>query len=477
MAERIKTDLCVIGAGSGGLSIAAGASQMGADVVLLEKGKMGGDCLNYGCVPSKAILAAGKHAKMMSAGAPFGIKAQPLEVDFQRVHDHIHEVIATIEPNDSVERFRALGCNVIEEAGHFISPTEVQAGDTIIEAKRFVIATGSSPFVPPIPGLDEVPYFTNEDIFDNTELPEHLLIIGGGPIGIEMAQAHHRLGAKVTVLEGRSTFGKDDPELAAIVMERLRGEGIVIREGAMVERIAKGKGKQAISITIKVDGETEIISGSHLLLAVGRRPNLSGLGLDEGNIEFTDRAITVGKNLRSVSNKRVWAAGDVAGQYMFTHVAAYHAGIVIKSMLFRLPATSSMRAAPWVTYTDPELAHVGMTEAEAREQHSNINVLRFPFHENDRALAERRDEGLIKVVTEKNGRILGASIVGPGAGDLLQPWVLAITNKMKIGKMAGIIAPYPTMGEVSKRVAGSYFTPKLFSEKTRKIVRFLLRFA
>jgi len=474
--ERIETDICVIGAGSGGLSIAAGASQMGADVVLIEKDKMGGDCLNYGCVPSKALLAAGKHAHMMGSGAPFGIKAQPAEVDFQLVHDHVHQVIAAIEPNDSQERFEALGCRVIRDAAKFISPDEVEAGDAVIKAKRFVIATGSSPFVPPIKGVEKTPHFTNEDIFDLTECPAHLVIVGGGPIGLEMAQAHRRLGARVTVLEGLRALGNDDPEMAAIVLEKLRAEGIDIREGAMVEEVAKTKG--GISVTIKTGDETETISGSHLLMAVGRKANLAGLDLEVGGIEHNKgRAVIVKGNLRSVSNKRVWVAGDVAGQLMFTHVAGYHAGIVIRAMLFRLPATSSMAAIPWVTFTDPELAHVGQTEKEARSQHARINILRWPLAENDRAQAERRTEGLVKVITTSNGRILGASIVGPHAGDLLQPWVLAISNKMKIGKMAGAVAAYPTMTEASKRAAGSYFTPKLFTERTRKIVRFLLRFA
>ncbi|MCP1337770.1 dihydrolipoyl dehydrogenase family protein [Futiania mangrovi] len=475
MSRTVETDICVIGAGSGGLSVAAGAAQMGARVVLVEKGEMGGDCLNYGCVPSKALLAAGKHAHAMRHGAAFGIAPLEPQVDFAAVRQHVHGVIAAIAPHDSQERFEGLGVTVIREAARFAGPRTVQAGETRIEAKYVVVATGSSPFVPPIEGLDGVPYFTNETIFGNDVRPEHLIVVGGGPIGMEMAQAHRRLGSQVTVLEGMRALGKDDPEAAAIVLDRLRGEGIDIREQAKVVRVAPVA--EGVAVTVERNGREETVTGSHLLVAVGRKANVEGLNLEAGNVAYDRRGISVDSRLRSTTNSRVFAIGDVAGQLQFTHVAGYHAGIAIRNMLFWLPAKASMRAMPWATYTDPELAHVGMAEAEAKKAHSDASVLRWTFKENDRAQAERRTEGIIKAVVRGNGEILGATVVGPHAADLLLPWVLAVEKRMKIGTLAGLTAPYPTLGEVSKRVAGSYYTPKLFSDRTRRLVRFLMRWS
>ncbi|MBO6519123.1 MAG: FAD-dependent oxidoreductase [Rhodospirillales bacterium] len=474
MARQIKTDICVIGAGSGGLSVAAGASQMGADTVLLEKHKMGGDCLNFGCVPSKALLAAGHAAEGIRSAHRFGVDAGDPKVDAKRVFQHVHGAIAAIEPNDSVERFTGLGVNVIEEAGRFVDSRTVEAGDTQITARRFVIATGSSPFVPSIPGLDGVPYYTNETVFYAEDLPEHLIVIGGGPIGIELAQAHRHLGCKVTVLELFSVMPKDDPELVAVVRKQLDTDGIAIREGVKIGRVESAEG--GLAVVLEGDSGEERVVGSHLLVATGRRANVDGLNLDAAGIAYSPKGIDVDARLRT-TNKKVFAIGDVAGGLQFTHVAGYHAGIVIKNALFRLPAKADHSAVPWVTYTSPELAQVGLTEAEANERHgADIRVLRWPFHENDRAQAEGQTEGLVKAVTTKKGVILGCGIAGPQAGELIQPWVLALSQKIKIGGLATMIAPYPTLGEVSKRAAGSFYTPSLFSEKTRKIVRFLAKF-
>ena len=474
MAETIKTDICVIGAGSGGLSVAAGASQMGADTVLIERDKMGGDCLNYGCVPSKALIAAGHTAHIMQHSDRFGIESVTPAVDYAKVRDHVRGVIAAIKPNDSVERFTGLGVNVVLGAARFTGPNTVEADGKTIQAKRFVIATGSTAMIPPIPGLDRVPYLTNETVFELDTRPDHLIVIGGGPIGAELAQAHRRLGADVTVVEMFDFLGKDDPELTEVVRRQFAEDGVTIMAQTAVIAIEKD-GDRIVVVTEK-DGQTEKINGSHLLIAAGRQPNLDGLDLEAAGVAFERNGITVDARLRT-SNKMIFAIGDVAGPYQFTHMAGYHAGIVIRNALFKLPAKVDYRAVPWVTYTDPELAHVGMTEVQAKEAHSGtINILRWPFHENDRAQAERETEGLIKVVTTKKGLVLGASIVGPRAGELLMPWVMAVGTKQKIGTMAGLIAPYPTLGEVSKRAAGSYYTPSLFSERTRKIVRFLLRF-
>jgi len=472
MATILEADLCIIGAGSAGLSVAAGASQMGARTVLIEAGRMGGDCLNYGCVPSKSLLAAAHLAHAIRQGGTFGVNGHEPVIDFDRVHDHLHEVIAGIEPHDSQERFEGLGVTVLRAQASFCARDEVQAGDVRVRAGRFVIATGSRPSVPPIPGLAELRYFTNETIFDNRTAPGHLLIIGGGPIGCELAQAHRRLGAEVTVVDIGPVLPKDDPELARIVRERLVAEGVAIHDRVKVEAVA-GAGN-GVALTIEEGGQTRTIEGSHLLVAAGRTPQVDGLGLEIAGVACGKGGIEVDRRLRT-SNKRIYAIGDVTGGPQFTHVGNYHAGIVIRNALFRLPAKVDYRALPWVTYTDPELAHVGRTEASARENGSSIDVLRWAFEDNDRARTERRTEGFVKVVTGRRGRILGASIVGAHAGELILPWVLAIRQKLKIGAMAELVAPYPTLGEVSKRVAGSYYTPKLFGPTTRWLVRQLAR--
>ncbi|BDW87380.1 dihydrolipoyl dehydrogenase family protein [Thalassospira tepidiphila] len=475
MNKIITTDICVIGAGSGGLSVAAGAVQMGAKVVLIEKGKMGGDCLNTGCVPSKALLAAGHAAENARRASRFGVSTGPVEIDFGRAIDHVHSVIAGIAPHDSVERFEELGCTVIQAEARFTGPGEVVAGDTTIKAKRFVIATGSRAAVPPIPGLETVCYFTNETIFENRVRPEHLIIIGGGPIGLEMAQAHHQLGAKVTVIEMGTILPKDDPDLVAVVRDRIKADGISLYEGAKTKEILDVNDQ--IRVVIEHQGIEITLEGSHLLLATGRKPNVENLGLKDAGIEFTDRGVSVDARLRT-SNKKVFAIGDITGGLQFTHMAGYDAGIVIRNALFRLPAKVDHSAVPWVTYTNPELAQVGLTEKAAREQYGDdIRVVTWDYAENDRARAEAETEGFIKVITKPNGRILGAAIVGRQAGELIGVWSLAISKKMKIGAIAGMIAPYPTLGELSKRVAGAWYTPSLFGEKTRKLVRFLLRFA
>jgi len=469
----LNVDICVIGAGSGGLNVAAGASQMGASVVLVEKAKMGGDCLNTGCVPSKALLAAAHAAAAVRGGGQFGVNSGELSVDGGRVFEHVRDVIAAIEPNDSVERFEGLGVRVIQAAASFTGPRTLEAGGQQITARRFVVATGSSAFVPPIPGLDSVAYHTNETIFDCTSLPGHLIIVGGGPIGMEMAQAHRRLGTKVTVLELFSIMPKDDPELVDVLRRQLEDDGIDIREGVTISRIEKSN--SGVSVVLGGDGVEVSVEGSHLLIAAGRRPSVDGLGLDEAGVRYSAKGIEVDGRLRT-SNKKIFAIGDVAGGFQFTHVAGYHAGIVIKNALFRLPSKVDNRVVPWVTYTTPELAQVGMVEAEAKKTHGDIRVLRWPFHENDRAQAEALTDGLIKVITTPKGHVLGCGIVGPAAGELIHTWVLAMSQKIKIGAIAQMIAPYPTLGEVSKRAAGSFYTPSLFSERTRKIVKFLSRF-
>lgn len=475
MSDVLTPDICVIGAGSGGLSVAAAAASFGVSVVLLEKGKMGGDCLNYGCVPSKALLAAGKHAQAIRKAPEFGVSSGDLKVNFKRVHDHVHSVIDAIAPNDSVERFTGLGVEVIEEAGAFKDEKTVIAGNKEIRARRFVIATGSSAFVPPINGIETVPYLTNETIFDNTKKIGHLLIVGGGPIGMEMAQAHRRLGCDVTVIEGFKALGKDDPELANIVLENLRQEGINILENAKVTQVSL-RGKTGIRLKYEKDGNEQTVDGTHLLVATGRAANVEGLDLEKAGIDYDAKGIKVKADLRT-SNKRVYAIGDVAGGLQFTHVAGYHAGLVIRGILFRMRAKPNEQIIPWVTYTEPEMGQVGLSEAQAREQVGDkIQVLRWPYEENDRAQAERKTSGLIKMIADKKGRILGVSIAGSQAGEMLNTWSLAISQKMTVRDVTGYISPYPTLSEIGKRAAVSSYAPMARSGWIRWVIGILQKF-
>lgn len=470
MSSLLTPDVCIVGGGSAGLVVAAGAAQLGLDVVLIERALMGGDCLNYGCVPSKALIAAAKAAQAQRSGAAFGIAPVEPTVDFGKVMDHVAGVIEAIAPNDSVERFEKLGVRVLQEEARFTGRTELQAGAHRIRSKRIVLATGSRPALPPVPGLDEVPHFTNETIFANRTLPSHLVVLGGGPIGLEMAQAFRRLGSKVTVLEAATCLAKDDPELAAIVVTRLRGEGIELHEKTRATKIERMAGGIA---AVLENGNR--IEGSHLLVATGRTPTVDGLDLDRAGIAHDRHGITVDDSLRT-SNRNVWAIGDCNGRYAFTHMAGYEASLFIRGALFRAPAKLDAGIVPWATYTDPELAQVGLTERDARAKHGDgIKVRRWTFAENDRAQAERETDGLVKVVTDGRGRVLGAGIAGPQAGELIQSWCLALSGRLKISALASFVPPYPTLGETAKRAAGSYYTETLFGPRTRGLVRFLAR--
>ncbi|HEY1244436.1 MAG TPA: FAD-dependent oxidoreductase [Hyphomicrobiaceae bacterium] len=478
-SARIKTptsletrvDLCVIGAGPGGLTVAAAAAQLGVAVVLVERHKMGGDCLNYGCIPSKALVAAGRRAQLMRSAAPFGIRPVEPAVDPAAVHAHVQRTVAAIAPNDSAERFAGLGVKVIRASAHFITRDTVLAGEQRIKARRFVIATGSSPLIPAIPGLDKVDYFTNETIFQNREKLDHLIVIGGGPSGLELAQAHLRLGSRVTVIEAGRPLGAADPELAELAIERLAAEGLDIRRNALVERVSGGT--RLIDVHVAQDGKTTVLQGTHLLVAAGRKPNLSGLNLEAAGIKHDARGIRVNKGL-ATSNRRVLAIGDVTGGPQFTHVANYHAGIVIRRTLFRLPATVRDGIIPWVTFTDPELASVGLSEEAARRQ-GRIRIYRWPYYENDRAHTERSTAGLVKVVTDARGRVKGAGMVGEQAGELIQMWSLAVAQGLDIKAMTHWISPYPTLSEINKRAAFGYYAAAAASPFVRKTVGWLAK--
>jgi len=472
MPDILEPDICVIGAGSGGLSVAAAAAAFGVPVVLIEKHKMGGDCLNYGCVPSKALIAAATRAADFATSARFGVSAGHPKVDFPQVREHVRRVIAAIAPNDSAERFGALGVRVIAGTARFKDAATVAVDNIEIKARRFVIASGSSPAIPPIAGLADTPHLTNETIFDLAECPEHLVVIGAGPVGLELAQAFRRLGAHVTVLEAALPLAKHDPECAEIVLDQLKRDGVVIRLGVVVTRVTQADGKIRVAIA-RGDGD-ETIEGTHLLVAAGRTPNTGDLGLEAAGIRYERRGILVDKRLRT-TNRRVYAIGDVTGGLPLTHVANYHAGLVVRHALFRLPVRVDHDAIPWVTFTDPELAQVGLSEAEARARNDSVRVLRWPFHENDRAQAERATHGHIKVVTSRHGRILGATIVGRHAGELIATWALAVGQRLNIRALAGSVVAYPTLAEVGKRAAVTYFKGSLTSPLVRRIIVWLRR--
>jgi pyruvate/2-oxoglutarate dehydrogenase complex dihydrolipoamide dehydrogenase (E3) component len=474
MADVLTPDICVIGGGAAGLSVAAAAAAFGVPTVLIERGAMGGDCLNTGCVPSKALLAAARRAEIMQNSRAFGISAAGIDIDFAAVHDHVHRVIASIAPTDSVERFAGLGVRVIKGHATFKNRRAVIAGDTEIRARRFVIATGSTPAVPPIPGLDSGPYLTNDTIFDLKERPDRLIIIGAGAAGVEMAQAFRRLGSDVVVLEAAQPLATDDPEAAAIVLAQLEREGVSIRAGVSVVRVAHANGR--VLVTIKTANGEETIEGAHVFVATGRKPTTDGLDLEAARIRYDHTGIRVNRKLKT-RNKRVYAIGDVvSGQPRLTHAANYHAGVVIRNALFRLPVRVNPVTVPRVTYTEPELAQAGLTEADARKRRVKFRVVRWPYHDNDRAQTERTTHGHIKIITGNKGKILGVTIVGAQAGELLASWVLAMSQGLNIRAMTGIILPYPTLSEIGKRAAIDYFSPSLTRPWVRRIINWLRLF-
>lgn len=466
----LQVDLCVIGAGAGGLSVAAGAAQFGVNVALIERGKMGGDCLNYGCVPSKSLLAAARTAYLVRNAHRFGITTSAPVIDFGKLKNYIDHVIDTISVHDSVERFEKLGVKVIQHSAEFVNANTVRAGDTIIHARRFIVATGSSPIIPKIPGLLDVPFYTNETIFELTQKPEHLIVIGAGPIGCELAQAYLLLGCKVTLLEAQKMLPREEESLTAILRAELLKQGLDLIENIAIKQISQKNG--TIEVTIIQNQQEKIVSGTHLLIATGRKANVNGLNLESAGIKFSPKGIEVNSHLRT-SNRRVYAIGDVTPGPQFTHTAGYHAGIVLRNCLFRLPAKVNLLKIPAVTYTHPEIAHIGLMYKDAMQCHSDVQMVSWPLHDNDRAQAESETIGQINIVTNKKGHILGVSIISAHAGELLLPWILAMQEKKKLNSMASLIVPYPTFSEISKRAAGEFFKPLVFSPKIKRLIKFL----
>ncbi|WP_372707359.1 NAD(P)/FAD-dependent oxidoreductase [Brevundimonas sp.] len=473
MSPKItKADLAVIGAGSGGLSVAAGAAQLGLKVVLFEKGEMGGDCLNYGCVPSKALIAAASAAHEARSAAELGMSAGAVTVDFARVMAHVHAAIAAIAPNDSQSRFEGLGVRVVREAARFIDDRTLASDSLWVQARKIIVASGSRAAVPPIPGLDAVPYLTNESLFDLTVLPERLIVLGGGPIGVELGQAFRRLGSEVVIIEADALLGREDPAAVAVVLAQLRADGVEVMAGCKATRVEAGP-----MLQVDCDGQTRTVIGSHLLVAVGRKASLEGLDLDKAGVATDRNGIVTDKSLRS-SNKRVYAVGDVAGRGQFTHLAGAHASLVVRRAVFAMPVDADALQVPRVTYCDPELASIGLGEAEARKVHGDdLRVETFDFAENDRAIAEGDTRGFGKLITTKKGKVLGVTLVGRHAGDHIHLWSLVMSAGLKLSQLTSMIAPYPTRGEIGKRLAGQWYSPALFSGRTRKLVSILKRFA
>lgn len=482
--EDIRADVCVIGAGSGGLNVASGAAQLGAKTVLIERGAMGGDCLNVGCVPSKALLHVAHTASLIRRAGPLGISVSEPEVDYAGAMAHVRRAIERIEPHDSQERFEGLGVRVIRDTGRFIDARTVQAGDSRIRAKYFVIATGSAPAIPAIPGLDSVPFLTNETLFSRTEAPRHLAIIGAGPIGVEMAQAHQRLGCQVTLIEAQPRIlPRDDAELSALLTGQLQADGIDLRLGATVAAVSGKAGDIRVELQTS-DGTAqepaqEPIKVSHLLIATGRRPVTDGLGLDAAGITHSAAGIAVGPNLRT-NRRHVFAMGDVIGGEGFTHLAAHHASVIVREMLFRLPSRVATSAIPRVTYTAPELAQIGLTEAEATAAGLAPRTETLRVDGNDRFVAENiasgPEAGLAKLVFDgRRGKLIGASILAPGAGDLIGPLGHVIEGRLKLSAVASQMLPYPTHAEIPKRAAGMHLAEVLFAPRTRRLISWLLK--
>ena len=468
--QRLECEVAVIGAGSAGLSVAAGLGQLGLRTILIEHAAMGGECLNTGCVPSKALLAAGKAAYDGGNGIP-GISGTASGVDFAAVKEGVLDVMAAIAPKDSVQRFEGLGVRVLRCSAAFVDSRTLRAGDDTVRADRVVIATGSSPAIPAVPGLSAGNVFTNETIFALRQKPSHLLIMGGGPVGIEMAMAHRRLGVPVTVIQKSSILPRDEPELIEILRRLLRRENVAILEGA--DAVSARHDADGVVLTVRQGGRDEAIRGSHLLVATGRVPRVEGLGLDSAGIEHNARGIVVDARLRT-TQRHVFALGDVIDAPRFTHAAAYQAGIVVRNVAFRLPARVGYASLPWVTYTDPELAHVGLTEAEARKRHDDaVRIELASLEENDRAIAEHRAAGAMKIVLGRRGRVLGASILAPAAGEMIGLWCLAIRRKLPLRAIADLMLPYPTMSEIGKAAAGQHYRAALFGKTARRLVRAL----
>jgi len=457
MAEFSAPDICVIGAGAGGLAVATGARASGASVVLIEKRAIGGDAFNSSSLAARALAAAARRANYLRTAAPFGIANDEPKINARGVFDHVHAVVEGVAADVTAERLRAQGIELITAEARFVDRKTVEAGDRLIRARHFVIATGSKPVIPEIAGLDSVPYFTSATIFDNPRKLTHLVIIGGGSVGIELAQAFRRLGGDVTVVDIATPLADRDPELVEIALRRLIDEGVAIRPDTTVT----GVQMRSLGIGVSIrsgDGVEEVLDASHILVATGRLPNLDGIELLKGGMQWYQKNgsphLLLRRGLRT-SNRRIYAVGDVAGGEQYTQTAIYQARLVVQNALFGLPRRNDPSRVPSAIFTDPELAEIGLTEPEARRKRGDdYRVLRYSFAENDRARVERETYGLVKLITDRSGKLLGAGIVGTGAAEMISLFALAIGNGLSISDFRNFVAPYPTLTEIAQNLAG-----------------------
>ena len=473
---RYDYDLGIIGGGAAGLTIAAGAAQLGVKVLLIDKeDKLGGDCLHYGCVPSKTLIRSARVRHLMGRAGDFGLPEVELPpVDFAQVAKRISEVIDIIQVHDSVERFNSLGVEVRFGKARFVDSHSVSLNGSNVSARSWVLATGSSPSVPPIKGIDEVPYLTNVDIFTLQELPESLVVLGGGPIAVEMAQSFQRLGSKVTVIQrSNQILSREDEDMAGYVMEGMVDDGVRFILGSTVHEVRNSD--EGVEVLLESGGEQLAVTDSQLLVAMGRRANTSGMGLEDIGVALEHGSVVVDARMRT-SVPHIYAAGDVTGKHLFTHAAGYEGGIVVSNAVFKIPRKADYTWLPWCTYTDPELASVGMNEKAARKAGIKHKVAIEEFSSSDRALAEGEGRGRIKLLLNEKEKPIGCQIAAVHAGELLSEWVAAVNGKVGLATLAGAIHPYPTLAEMNKKVAGKLLGEKIFSDRVRNILKLLFSY-
>ncbi len=470
-------DIGIIGGGAGGLTVAAGAAQFGAKALLIEKNEsLGGDCLHYGCVPSKTLIRTAHVYHMMKNASKYGLPGVAIKtVDYKNVAERIQNVINTIQKHDSEERFCKLGVKVAFGESVFSDEHSVTVNGQVYSAGKWVIATGSSPSSPPIEGLDQTPHITNKEIFSLDRLPKSMIAIGAGPIAIEMAQSFCRLGTQVHVVQrSGQILSKEDKGLADIVMNVLSDEGITFHLNTGLVSV-KDCGADKEVVIKKKDGSTESLRAEQILVALGRQPNLEGLGLEGISLDFDKKGIKVDNRMRT-NHKHIYAVGDVTGKYQFTHAAGYEGGVALSNAILHFPKKADYKYLPWCTFTDPELASIGMNEKRAQAADIEYSVWTEEFRANDRSLAEGEEVGNIKMILDGKGNPLGVQILGPQAGELLSEWVAVMNGGVKLSTLASAVHPYPTLAEINKRVVGSYFSGKIFSEKVKKTLKFFFHF-
>ncbi|MBI3596992.1 MAG: FAD-dependent oxidoreductase [Nitrospirae bacterium] len=469
-------DLVVIGAGAGGLVTASGAARLGAKVALIEQERLGGECLWTGCVPSKALIRSAKIKHLMEHAGSYGFRDQPIPVDFARVMQHMRDVIMTIQPHDDPDRFRKMGVEVIQGRAAFAGHDRLEVNGRILKSRRFCIAVGADPFIPPIEGLDRVPYMTYLNFFDQSRQPEHLLVVGGGPVGCEMGQTFHRLGSRVTIIEALDRIlDKDDRETANRLHEILVKEGLRIELNVRAEKVERQGDR--IRLRCARDGQSFPVEADAMLVAAGKRPRVEGLGLAEAGVESDSKGIKVDRCMRT-TNPRIFACGDVTGGFPFTHMAEYQAGLVVTNALVPLLRRKANYAVvPWCTFTDPELAQVGLTEQQAQSQfgEGGYRVWRFPVADNDRHIIEGQTQGTVKLLTRPNGRIIGCSILSAGAGDLIHEFALALKKKGTVADISRMIHVYPTRAQANKRASDQFFAEKFFGGWIPKVLSWWLK--